>query len=234
MIEDTPAGAERKTGSESEEQASETSASEASESGETQLNDLLDGAEEVEDAGQSEENPLLAQIAALESERDALKDQILRALAETENVRKRANRQIEEERVYAVERFARDLLNVSDNLSRALIALPQEARAELSEAGKNLVEGVELTEKDLHAVMARHGVKPIDASPGAPFDPNLHQAVSQIPSEHPAGSVAQAFQSGWRIGDRTLRAAMVAVSAGGGQANKQEPAAGDNESESAS
>lgn len=234
MSEDTPSGAERKTDSEAERAAAETPASETTDTGESQLNDLLDGAEEPEAAGQTEENPLLAQIAALESERDSLKDQILRALAETENVRKRANRQIEEERVYAVERFARDLLNVSDNLSRALIALPQQARDELSDAGRNLVEGVELTEKDLHAVMARHGVKPIDASPGAPFDPNLHQAVSQIPSEHPAGSVAQAFQSGWRIGDRTLRAAMVAVSAGGGQSKKSESADGDTTPESAS
>lgn len=234
MSEDTPSGAERKTDSEAEQAAAESTSGETTDTGESQLNDLLDGAEEPEAAGQTEENPLLAQIAALESERDSLKDQILRALAETENVRKRANRQIEEERVYAVERFARDLLNVSDNLSRALIALPQQARDELSDAGRNLVEGVELTEKDLHAVMARHGVKPIDASPGAPFDPNLHQAVSQIPSEHPAGSVAQAFQSGWRIGDRTLRAAMVAVSAGGSQSKKSESAAGDTTPESAS
>lgn len=222
MNEDTPSGVDKEPGRKPVESADEAAPAHEASSGDEQLDELLDGAEEpVGDAVEVEENPHLAQIAALETERDALKDQILRALAETENVRKRANRQIDEERIYAVERFARDLLNVSDNLSRALMALPQEAREALSESGKNLVEGVELTEKDLHAVMARHGVKPIDANPGAAFDPNLHQAVSQIPSEHPVGSVAQAFQSGWRIGDRTLRAAMVAVSAGNGQSAKE-------------
>lgn len=202
-----------------------------------QLDDLVSDAppEGTDEAASAEpDDPQLARIAELEAERDGLKDQFMRALAETENVRKRANRQIEEERVYAVERFARDLLNVSDNLSRALIALPDEARADLSEAGQNLVAGVELTEKELHAVMARHGVAPIDARPGASFDPNRHQAVSQIPSEHPVGSVAQAFQSGWMIGDRTLRAAMVAVSAGGAKAAPAEEASGEDEEEAAS
>ncbi len=229
MNDDTPQGVDREDESGPDEAAADVSAhtETESESGDAHLNDLLgEGAGEDGEAApaDAEQNPHLAQIAALEAERDAMKDQILRALAETENVRKRANRQIDEERIYAVERFARDLLNVSDNLSRALMALPQEARDALSEAGKNLVEGVELTEKELHAVMARHGVKPIDASDGAAFDPNLHQAVSQIPSEHPVGAVAQAFQSGWKIGDRTLRAAMVAVSAGKAATEKESPA----------
>ncbi len=206
-------------------------------SGEAQLDELLDGAD-PEAAADHEPSatadPHAAQMQALEAERDGLKDQLLRALAETENVRKRANRQIDDERIYAVERFARDLLNVSDNLSRALLALPEDSRAGLSDAGKNLVAGVELTEKELHAVMSRHGVSPIDAAPGASFDPNLHQAVSQIPSEHPAGSVAQTFQSGWKIGDRTLRAAMVAVSAGNGQARAEVGSAEDSKEEPAS
>ena len=161
-----------------------------------------------------EGNPLAARIAELEAERDSLKDQILRALADAENVRKRANRQISEERVYAIERFARDLLNVSDNMARALGALPDDAREALSESGRTLLEGVELTQKELHAALARHGVSAIDASPGAEFDPNQHQAVAQIPSPQPSGKVAETYQSGWKIGDRTLRAAMVAVSAG--------------------
>lgn len=161
-------------------------------------------------------NPLADTVAALEKERDALKDNVLRALAETENVRKRANRQIEEARLYAVEKFARDLLNVADNLSRAIDSVPEQSRGLMTDAVKTALEGVELTQKELVTVLARHGVTAIDASPGAAFDPSLHQAVTQIPSEHPAGSVAQLFQSGWRIGDRTLRAAMVAVSAGPG------------------
>lgn len=159
---------------------------------------------------------LAEQIAALERERNELKDQMLRALAETDNVRKRANRQIAEERTYAVEKFARDLLNVSDSLTRALDALPADVLSGLPEAARTAIEGVALTQKEMVAVLARHGVTAIDASPGSAFDPALHQAVTQIPSEHPPGSVAELFQSGWRIGDRTLRAAMVAVSAGDG------------------
>jgi molecular chaperone GrpE len=159
-------------------------------------------------------NPLADTVAALEKERDQLKDAVLRALAETDNVRKRANRQIDEARLYAVEKFARDLLNVSDNLARAVDSVPEGSRGLMTDAVKTALEGVELTQKELVNVLARHGVTAVDASPGAAFDPALHQAVTQIPSEHPAGSVAQLFQSGWRIGDRTLRAAMVAVSAG--------------------
>lgn len=161
-------------------------------------------------------NPLSERVAQLEKERDELKDQMLRALAETDNVRKRANRQIAEERTYAVEKFARDLLGVSDNLSRALDSLPPDVRNTLPETARTALEGVALTQKELETVLARHGVTKIDAAPGAAFDPELHQAVTQIPSIHPAGSVAELFQNGWKIGDRTLRAAMVAVSAGAG------------------
>jgi molecular chaperone GrpE len=170
--------------------------------------------EAIGHAHASTPNPLAEVVAALEKERDALKDNVLRALAESDNVRKRANRQIEEARLYAVEKFARDLLNVSDNLARAVDSVPEGSRGLMTEAVKTALEGVELTQKELVTVLARHGVTAIDASPGAAFDPALHQAVTQIPSEHPAGSVAQLFQSGWRIGERTLRAAMVAVSAG--------------------
>ena len=153
-------------------------------------------------------------IYALEKERDVLKENMLRALAETDNVRKRANRQIEEARLYAVEKFARDLLSVSDNLARAVEAVPADARHALDGAVKTAFEGVELTQKEMVTVLSRHGVSAIDASPGAAFDPALHQAVTQVPSQHPAGSVAELYQSGWRIGDRVLRAAMVAVSGG--------------------
>jgi molecular chaperone GrpE len=172
------------------------------------------GAEAQPDAGPAaaaaKENP--DRVAELESERDLLKEQVLRAFAETENVRKRANRQIADERLYAVEKFAKDLLSVSDNLTRALETAPEVARE--SESAKTLVEGVEMTLRELHAVLARHGVTVIDAAPGAAFDPSVHQAITQIPSEHAAGAIAQLFQSGWRISDRTLRPAMVAVSSG--------------------
>lgn len=161
-------------------------------------------------------NPLAESVVALEKERDQLKDNLLRALAETDNVRKRANRQIEEARLYAVEKFARDLLNVADNLARAVDSVPPETRGIMTDAVKTALEGVELTQKELVTVLARHGVTAIDSSPGAAFDPAMHQAVTQVPSDHPAGSVAELYQSGWRIGDRTLRAALVAVSGGGG------------------
>jgi molecular chaperone GrpE len=166
--------------------------------------------------GHPRANPLSETVTALERERDALKDNLLRALAETDNVRKRANRQIEDARLYAVEKFARDLLNVSDNLSRAIEAVPPNSRGIMTDAVKTALEGVELTQKEMVSVLSRHGVTAIDASPGAAFDPALHQAVTQVPSPHPAGSVAELYQSGWRIGDRVLRAAMVAVSGGSG------------------
>ncbi len=154
------------------------------------------------------------QIMILEAEKEEMRDQLLRTLAEAENIRKRAEREKTEARIYAIEKFARDLLSVSDNLARALEALPEAEKAVLTEAGKGLLGGIEMTEKELQTVLSRHGVTTIEAEPGSAFDPNLHQAVANIPSEHPAGTIASHFQAGWKIGDRTLRAAMVAVSAG--------------------
>lgn len=150
----------------------------------------------------------------LKIENEELREQLLRTLADLDNTRKRAERQVSDARVYAIERFAGDLLSVSDNLARALAALPDEDRANLSDAGNNLLSGIEMTAKELETALGRHGVKQIDATPGSAFDPNLHQAVAQVPSDQPAGTIASLFQPGWKIGDRTLRAAMVAVSAG--------------------
>ncbi len=154
------------------------------------------------------------QIMILEAEKDEMRDQLLRTLAETEYIRKRAEREKSESRIYAIERFAGDLLNVADNLDRALGALPDDEKAALTEAGKNLFDGIEMTSKELQTVLARHGLTAIEVEPGGVFDPNLHQAVANIPSAHPNGTIAEMFQSGWKIGNRTLRAAMVAVSAG--------------------
>lgn len=154
------------------------------------------------------------QILALEIEKQEMRDQLLRAMAEMENLRKRSEREKLDARVYAIEKFAGDLLSVSDNMARALEALPEAEREALTEGGKGLLGGIEMTHKELHTVLTRHGVTPIEAEPGAAFDPNFHQAVANIPSEHPNGTIASLFQAGWRIGDRTLRAAMVAVSAG--------------------
>ena len=157
------------------------------------------------------------QILALEIEKQELRDQMLRAMAEMENLRKRSEREKSDARIYAIEKFARDLLSVSDNMARALEALPEDERDALTDGGKGLLGGIEMTQKELHTVLTRHGVTAIEAEPGAAFDPNFHQAVANIPSEHPNGTIASLFQAGWKIGDRTLRAAMVAVSAG--QAN---------------
>ena len=156
----------------------------------------------------------LTPVERLEVEKEELREQLLRTLADLENTRKRAERQVADARIYAIEKFAGDLLSVSDNLSRALSALSEEDRDALSEPGKNLLGGIEMTEKELHTALARHGVTAIAAQPGDTFDPNLHQAVANIPSDQPNGTIASCFQPGWKIGERTLRAAMVAVSAG--------------------
>lgn len=167
----------------------------------------------AEPAGETEMS-MADRLIAIEAEKTEMKDQLLRAMAEMENIRKRSERKLAEERIYAVEKFARDLLNVSDNLARALSALTDEAKAELSDGGKGLLAGVELTEKELIATLARHGVTTVDSTQGTEFDPNVHQAVAQIPADQPEGTIAEPFQTGWKIGDRTLRAAMVAVSTG--------------------
>lgn len=193
-----------------EDELNEDDAVEAAE--ETDLDAENDAAEE--EAAPETEMSMADRLIAMEVEKTAIKDQLLRSMAEMENIRKRSERKVAEERVYAVEKFARDLLNVSDNLARALSALTDEVKADLSDAGKSLMEGVELTEKELIATLARHGVRTVDSLPGTEFDPNVHQAVAQIPSDQPEGTVAEPFQTGWKIGERTLRAAMVAVSTG--------------------
>lgn len=184
------------------------------------MNDATQTPESEQDDDKLETGPGAekSELDTLRDENTALRDQVLRALAETENVRKRAERDVANERVYAIEKFSRDLLSVSDNMSRALMAMTDEAKAALSEHGKQLFDGIEMTQKELHAALARNGVTAIDSAPGTAFDPNLHQAVTQIPSDQPAGSVAAVMQNGWMIKDRVLRAAMVAVSAGPAQA----------------
>ena len=180
-----------------------------------EMADAMEAAANEMDGKQADDELSMEQrFQMLADENAKLKDQVLRAHAEMDNIRKRAERQVADTRVYAVEKFAGDLLPVSDNFARALDALPEGERDGLSDAGKNLLVGVEAIQKELHAALARHGVTAIHAEPGSDFDPNLHQAVSQIPSEHPSGKVAATFQTGWKIGNRTLRAAMVAVSAG--------------------
>lgn len=153
-------------------------------------------------------------LVAAEAEIARLKDEYLRALAETENVRRRAARDRQEASQYAVSSFARDLLSVADNLQRALGSVAEEARKQ-DPALDALMSGVEMTEKELLAVLDRHGVKRI-AALGQPFDPHVHEALYEIPDASvPHGTVLQEVQPGYTIHDRTLRPARVGLARGG-------------------
>ena len=153
-------------------------------------------------------------VAAMQAENDELKDQVLRLAAEMENLRRRTARDVADARAYSVANFARDMLQVSDNLNRALQAIPDGAREK--DAGLNaLAEGVEMTERAMMAALERNGVKKIEPE-GQKFDPNFHQAMFEIPNtEVPNNTVQQVVQAGYVIGDRVLRPAMVGVSKGG-------------------
>jgi molecular chaperone GrpE len=175
-----------------------------------QIDETLNGTEEP---ALNEAEKSAKKVEELEMELAAAKDQTLRAMAEMQNVKKRSEREVKAASVYAVERFAADMLSVSDNLARALSMIDAKARDGLGDNAKNLLEGIELTEKELIAVFARHGIKAVMGK-GAKFDPNVHQAVAQIPSSEQKGDVAEVMQTGFTLGDRTLRAAMVAVSTG--------------------
>jgi molecular chaperone GrpE len=167
---------------------------------------------------QPDEREAMAVLEALNVENGQLKDRILRTLAEMENLRRRTEREVADAKVYGVTGFARDMLSVVDNLARALEHLPAEARAAADPQIQSMIEGVELTARDLEAVLGRHGVKKLDPK-GQKFDPNFHQAIFEAPDESvPAGTVSQVVQSGWTIGDRVLRPAMVGVSKGGPKA----------------
>jgi len=195
-------------------ETNETEAPEIAETAEPGEAEPDDGAGPDTEVEAPAEPSLEEQLAALQAEKGELQDKLLRSIAEVDNIKKRAAKEVADARAFAIERFAGDLLSVSDNLTRAMDALDADTRASLSEGGQSLMGGIEMTQKELHTVMARHGVTAIDAAPGAAFDPNLHQAVSQVPSDQPKDTIAQCFQSGWKIGQRTLRAAMVAVSTG--------------------
>ena len=164
-------------------------------------------------------------LAALTAERDELKDRTLRTLAEMENLRRRTEREVADGRTYAVTNFARDVLNVADNIRRALDSVPADAWASAEGALKGLIDGIELTERDLTKTLERHGVKVVEPK-GQRFDPNRHQAMFEVPDpEVPAGTVVQVVQSGYVIGDRTLRPALVGVAKGGPKAGAPADAA---------
>lgn len=149
----------------------------------------------------------------LEAEVAQLKDQLLRAMAEVENVRRRAQKEREDTAKYAISNFAKELVGVADNLRRALESVPQAAR-ENEEAVKNLLIGVEATERQLTAAFGKAGIQRLEPL-GKPFDPNFHQVVVELENTgQPAGTVVQELQSGFTIQGRLLREAMVAVAKG--------------------
>jgi molecular chaperone GrpE len=157
-------------------------------------------------------DPRDEEIAALKEEAASLKDRLLRLAAEMENLRKRTEREKAEATLYAASNFARDLLSVSDNLGRALLAISQDERDRAGEIEKNLIAGVEVTERELINIFQRHGIRKIEAI-GQKFDPNFHQAMFEVPtSEKPPGTVMQELQSGYAVGERCLRPALVGVS----------------------
>lgn len=166
-------------------------------------------AEEKENEPSSIEQALSIE-EILQKEINNLKDQLLRSLAEAENIRKRTQREKEEARQYAITNFARDLLNVADNLNRALQVIPCE-EGELLPAVKSFMEGVQLTQQELEAIFSRQGIKRISPL-GEKFDHNFHQAMFETESEdQKAGTVTQVLQDGYVIHDRLLRPAMVGV-----------------------
>jgi molecular chaperone GrpE len=151
------------------------------------------------------------EIEALRAEVASLRDRSMRALAEVENVRKRAERERDETRAYAIAGFARALLPVADNFSRALAAVPADKRAAADDATKAILEGVEATARQLQGVLEQNGIKLI-AAEGQRFDPHLHQAIAEVPSSaHAPGTVVTVVQPGYTIGERLLRPAMVTV-----------------------
>lgn len=159
-----------------------------------------------------------AELEALQTEVASLKDKLLRAMAEAENTRRRAEKEVADARVYGVANFAREMLPFVDNLRRAAESVPAEARAGLDPIATALLDGLVVTEKDFLSRLGRFGVKPIEAM-GAKFDPNLHEALYEIPDEsQPAGTVAQVMEQGYMIGDRVLRPAKVGVTRGGPKA----------------
>jgi molecular chaperone GrpE len=167
----------------------------------------------LSNGGSVETNQEPDPVAVLEAERTDLKDKLLRTLADMENLRRRTEREIADARAYAVTNFARDMLTAADNIRRALDSVP--ADAAVDGPLKALVEGIELTERDFLKSLERHGVRRLDPK-GSKFDPNMHQAMFEVPNpEVPAGTVLEVVQTGYAIGDRVLRPALVGVAKGG-------------------
>jgi molecular chaperone GrpE len=169
-------------------------------------------------------------VAVLTKEVAELKDKHLRALAEMENLRRRTEREIVDGRLYGIAGFARDVLGIADNMRRALDAVGSDMREQADAGVKALLDGVELTERELLKTLEKHGIRKFEPL-GEKFDPNLHQAMYEVPDPAlPAGTVVQVVQAGYKIGERILRPAMVAVSKGGPKSAGSDAATNDNAS----
>jgi molecular chaperone GrpE len=152
-----------------------------------------------------------AAVEALRAEMETLRSQALYAQAETQNVRRRLEKEKADASAYATTGFARDMLSIADNLSRALAAIPEEMRAD----EKTLVTGLEATGRELDNVFARHGIVKVEAV-GQPLDPHRHQAMIELPSADVApGTIVQEMQAGYMLKDRLLRPALVGVAKAG-------------------
>lgn len=160
---------------------------------------------------------------------ETMREQLLRALADAENVRRRAKKDVQDAGQYAISNFARDLLSVADNMSRALTAIPAELREE-NEALSAIADGVEMTARELENVFERHRIKRIDPM-GERFDYNMHQAMFEnTETDQPDGTIVQVMQVGYMIGERLLRPAMVGVAKGGGAVPQPEADADNDDS----
>ncbi|OAF09042.1 nucleotide exchange factor GrpE [Bradyrhizobium neotropicale] len=176
------------------------------------------------------DDPEPGSVELLQKEAAEARDRMLRTLAEMENLRKRTTKEVADARLYGITGFARDVLDIADNLQRALDAVPAEDRANADPGLKSLIEGVELTERSLLNALEKHGVKKFDPQ-GQKFDPNFQQAMFEVPDPSvPSGTVVQVVQAGYTIGERVLRPALVGVAKGGAKAAA---AANNNESNGA-
>jgi len=168
------------------------------------------------------DDPEQGSAEALAREVADMRDRMLRTLAEMENLRKRTAKEVADARAYGITGFARDVLDIADNLQRALDAVPSETRESADPMLKALIEGVELTERSLLNALEKNGVRKFDPS-GEKFDPNFQQAMYEVPDPSvPAGTVVQVVQAGYMIGDRILRPALVGVAKGGAKAAASE------------
>jgi molecular chaperone GrpE len=158
----------------------------------------------------------------LRLENAELKDKLLRTLADMENLRRRTEREVTEAKTYGVTSFAREMVVFADNLRRALASVPANQREQADSSWKALAEGIELTERDFLSRLGKYGVKKLEPL-GAKFDPNLHEALFEVPNETaPNGTVVQVVEEGYAIGDRVLRPAKVGVSRGGSKAANED------------